>query len=144
MALITLAASDSESAKALLLCSQLQGVGLKTNESAIRVLNCSNNDTGQTEHHAIVIVKPTGPEEEEQLTYLCADPALGTGARSARLLRRRPAAPPTADAGCATGSAEAGGSGATGADAPLPAALPTAVEQQAPTSAAGRTRARYG
>ena len=66
--------------QALLLCKQLQGVGLTTNESAIRVLNCSDNDTGQTEHHAIVIVKPTtGPEEaEEQLTYLCADPALGT------------------------------------------------------------------
>ena len=74
---ITLEASDSDSAKALLFCSQLQGVGLKTNESAIRVLNCSDSDTGQTDHQAIVIVKPTGPEEE-QLTSLCVDPALGT------------------------------------------------------------------
>jgi hypothetical protein len=74
---ITLTAPDSDSAQALLVCSQLQGVGLKTNESTIRVLNCPDNDTGQTKHQAIVIVKPTGPEEEE-LTYLCADPALGT------------------------------------------------------------------
>ena len=67
---ITLTASNSDSAKALLICSQLQGAGLKTNESAIRVLNCSNSDTGQTDHQAIAIVKPTGPEKE-QLTYQC-------------------------------------------------------------------------
>ena len=65
MTRITLEASDSNGTKALLLCSQLQGVGLQTNESAIRVLNCSDHDTAQTEHHAIVIVEPTGPEEEE-------------------------------------------------------------------------------
>ena len=74
---ITLAASGSDKDKALLFLKQLRGVGLPTNESAIRVLSCSDDDTAQTEHHAIVIVKPTGPEEEE-LTYLCAGPALGT------------------------------------------------------------------
>ena len=74
---ITLAALDSDKDKALLLCEQLRGVGLPTNESAIRVLSCPDDDTVQTEHHAIVIVKPMGPEEE-QLTYLCADPLLGT------------------------------------------------------------------
>ena len=67
-------------AKALVLCSQLKGVELETNESAIRVLNCSKSDTGQTDHQTIVIVKPTGPEEEEQLTCPCADPSLGTEA----------------------------------------------------------------
>ena len=41
------------------------------------MLNCSDDDTGPTEHYTIAILKPTGPEEE-QLTYLCADPALGT------------------------------------------------------------------
>ena len=76
---VTLTATGNGSAKAHILCGKLQGAGLKTNESAIRVLNCSVSDTGQTDHQAIVIVKPTGPEEE-QLTYLCADPALGTEA----------------------------------------------------------------
>ena len=40
---ITLAASESDSAKALLVCSKLQGAGLKTNESAIRVLQAETN-----------------------------------------------------------------------------------------------------
>ena len=74
---ITLTAQGSDNNKALLLCKQPQGIGLKTKESSIRILNCLDRGTRQTEHHAVVMVKPTGPEEE-QLTYLCADPALRT------------------------------------------------------------------
>ena len=60
-----MAASDSANDKVLLLSKQLQSIGLKTNEIAIRLLNCSGCDTGQTEHHAIAMMKPTGPEEEQ-------------------------------------------------------------------------------
>jgi hypothetical protein len=73
---VTLAASDSDRAKALIISRQLKGVGLETDESAIRAINCSKSDTGQTDYQAVAILKPTG-EEEEQLTYLCADPSLG-------------------------------------------------------------------
>ena len=75
---ITFTAPDSGSAKALLIFSQLQGAGLNTNESSFQVPHYSDSGTGQTDHQAIVIVKLTGPEEE-QLTYLCADSAPGTG-----------------------------------------------------------------
>ena len=55
-----------------------QGCGTReTNESAIRVYNLSKSDVGQTDHQAVVVLKPTG-EEEEQITYLCADSAMGT------------------------------------------------------------------
>ena len=67
----------SDHDKALTICGHLKAAGLETNESAIRVYNLSKNVVGQTDHQAVVILKPTG-EEEEQLTYLCADSTMGT------------------------------------------------------------------
>ena len=42
---VTLTASDSDHAKALVICRQLKGVGLETDESAIRAISCSKSDT---------------------------------------------------------------------------------------------------
>ena len=74
---VILTAEDSGLDKALVVCKQPKGAGLETDESAIRAINLSKSDTGQTDHQAAVILKPTG-EEDEQLTYLCADPSLAT------------------------------------------------------------------
>ena len=76
---VTLTTEDSDHAKTLVICRQLKGAGLETDESVIRATNLSKSDTGQPDHQAAVILKPTG-EEEKQLTYLCADPSLGTEA----------------------------------------------------------------
>ena len=57
--------------------AHLKAAGLETSETVIRVINLSKSDLGRTDHQAIVILKPTG-EEEEQLTYLCADHSMGT------------------------------------------------------------------
>ena len=54
-------------------------MGLETNESLIRLYNLPGNDRGPTDHQAVAVVKPTGTAEE-QVTYLCADPALGSKA----------------------------------------------------------------
>jgi hypothetical protein len=66
----------SQHDKAQTICGHLKAAGLETNESVILVYNLPDNDRGQTDHQAVAIVKPTGTAEE-QVTYLCADPALG-------------------------------------------------------------------
>ena len=77
MSRIILDAEMSGPDKAPTICGHLKAAGLETNESVIRVINLSKSDIGRTDHQAIVILKPTG-EEEEQLTYLCADHSMGT------------------------------------------------------------------
>ena len=50
--------------KALTICGHLKAAGLETNESVIRVYNLSESDRGRTDHEAVVVLKPTGGEEE--------------------------------------------------------------------------------
>ena len=61
---VILTAEDSGLGKVLVICKQPKGAGLETDESAIRAINLSKSDTGQTDHQAAVILKPTGEEEE--------------------------------------------------------------------------------
>ena len=77
IARVILLAEMSDHDKALTICGHLKAAGLETNESAIRVYNLPKSDVGQTDHQAVAVLKPTG-EEQEQLTYLCADSAMGT------------------------------------------------------------------
>ena len=74
---VTLPAEMSQHDKALTICTHLKAAGLEANVSVILVCNLSDNDRGRTDHQAVAIVKPTGTAEE-QMKYLCADPALGT------------------------------------------------------------------
>jgi len=63
--------------KAHTACDHLKAAGIETDATVIRIFNLPNNDRGKTDHQAVAVVKPTGTAEE-QMTYLCADPALGS------------------------------------------------------------------
>ena len=49
---VILDAEMSDPDKALTICGHLKAAGLETNESAIRVINLSKSDVGQTDHWA--------------------------------------------------------------------------------------------